>query len=82
MKTTKGIDFATKLKAAGVTVWKWGKDHNYFYATKGDRHVVVMFVENGRFCDAVKTDRFGNTLRDDPNRTLRSMTAVERYLGI
>ena len=82
MKTTKGVDFANKLKAAGVTIWKRAQDYGYFYASKGDRHVVVMFVEGGGFHDAVKTDRYGNPLRDDPHRTLRSMVAVERHLGL
>lgn len=82
MKMTKGIDFAEKLKAAGVTIWKWDPNYNYFYASNDDRHVLVMFVENHRFDWAQKTDPFGNPLRNDPNRTLRSMVAVERHLGI
>lgn len=82
VKATTGCDFAASLEAKGVTIWKWGLNHDYFYASRGDRHVVVGFVENGPFDSAQKTDRYGYPLQNDPNRALRSRVAIERYPGI
>jgi hypothetical protein len=77
--------YIKKLQDAGVTIWHrepsgggWPGGHSW--ASKGDRHVRVMFNADDRFLDAEKTGKDGRPL-DGPNQ-LRTMAAVERHLGI
>ena len=79
MKAMTENDFANKLTNAGANIWR--REDGYFWASKGDRHVRVLFNIADRFLDAKITDKDGRPL-SGPNRTLRTMAAVERHLGI
>lgn len=76
MKTMTKADYANKLQKAGANV-QYSSDEDSLIVSRNGKHVEVFF--NGdRFYNAWVLDVDGEPLR----KTLRSMAAVERHLGI
>lgn len=77
MRAITKNDFANKLQKAGVAV-QHQKVEDSFRASINGQHVEVFFNGDDRFHDATVLNNDGEPIR----RTLRSMAAVERHLGI
>lgn len=71
-------EYAEKLERLGATVGRWSLDTDIYFTASKDGKQVELFFDADRFQEAVVLDEHGEPIR----RTLRSMAAVERYLGI
>lgn len=76
MKAMTKNDYADKLQKSGAAV-RYSNDEDSLLASKNGKHIEVFFNDD-RFHDAWVIDAEAEPQR----QTLRTMIAVERYLGL